>query len=504
MNFALFPEMKARGEPDGLALADARLRLTWAEFDRLANRFANLLRRHGAKPGDRVAMYLPNRAELAIAFLGALKAGVIAVPLNWRLQGPDLARVVLHCAPAVMVTQEDRADALRAAAGAGWAGHLLAAGGGPRSGTFWSQVGECGEAFATIGRQSGDIANLLYTSGTTATPKAAIHTHGMRVAVAAAMADCFRLSGRDVGLAISPMFHTSGMSVFSNALFAGCPLVLLERWDLDEFLASIERERVTFMHLITTIVVDIARAPAAKFTRDTRSLRFTWGGGHAVDPKIFEAFEQRVGGVFLQGYSRTEGGLAYNPLDPARRRFDANGYGNRNSSDIAVMDPVTQRRIADGETGEIVVRGDGVSPGYWDGDTIRSHRLYEGGWQPTGDLGSVDAEGSLHFLGRSDHMIKTGGENVYPAEVAAVLLAMPAVVDAVVMGLPDARLGHRIGALVVPGDPSLTQGDIERACRAALAGFKIPRTVAFTSALPRLGNDKIDLAACRALLLGAA
>lgn len=309
---------------------------------------------------------------------------------------------------------------------------------------------------------------------------------------------------RDRRLAISPMFHTSGMSVLSNCLFAGCTLVLLERWDLDEFLDALERERITFMHLITTIVVDIARAPGEKFTRDTRSMRFTWGGGHAVDPKIFELFEQRIGGVFLQGYSRTEGGLAYNPLDAARRRFDANGYGNRNSSDIAVMDPVTQRLCPPGAVGEIVVRGDGVSPGYWDGDMVRSRTRYDGGWQPTGDLGEVDEQGALHFLGRDDHMIKTGGENVYPAEVAAVLLAMPSVADAVVLGLPDDRLGHRVAALVVPADPALTKDGVDRACRSALAGFKIPRTVAFTAALPRLGNDKVDLAACRALLLAAA
>lgn len=499
MNFALFPEMKARSDPDGPAVVDARGRFSWAELDRLANRFANLLQVRGVRRGDRLAIYLPNRVELVIAFLGALKAGVIAVPLNWRLQGPDLARLLQHCAPSVLVTAEDKAPAL-----AGAAATVLAAGAAPRSGSFWAALEGCSVAFATLGCQGGDIANLLYTSGTTATPKAAIHTHGMRVAVAAAMADCFKLSARDRGLAISPMFHTSGMSVFSNAMFAGCPLVLLERWDLDEFLEALERERITFMHLITTIVVDITRAPEEKFTRDTRNMRFTWGGGHAVDPKIFETFERRIGGVFLQGYSRTEGGLAYNPLDASRRRFDANGYGNRNSSDIAVMDAATGRMCVPGEVGEIVVRGDGVSPGYWDGDMVRARTTYDGGWQPTGDLGEIDEQGSLHFLGRDDQMIKTGGENVYPTEVAAVLLALPAVADAVVLGLPDDRLGHRVAALVVRADPALTREAVERACRAALAGFKIPRTVAFANALPRLGNDKVDLAACRELLLAAA
>jgi acyl-CoA synthetase (AMP-forming)/AMP-acid ligase II len=258
------------------------------------------------------------------------------------------------------------------------------------------------------------------------------------------------------------------------------------------------------MHLISTVVVDIARAPASHFTRRVDTMRFTWGGGHAVDPAMLEAFEQRCGGVLLQGYSRTEGGLAYNPLDPALRRFDSHGYSNRNSAELAILDRDSQRVLPPGATGEIVVRGDGVSPGYWDGEYVRARSLYDGGWQPTGDLGTMEPDGALHFLGRFDHMIKTGGENVYPAEVSAVLLAMEEVADAVVIGLPDARLGQRVAALIVRADPALTAARVDQACRAALAGFKIPRTIAFADRLPRLGTQKVDLAACQALLEQAA
>jgi acyl-CoA synthetase (AMP-forming)/AMP-acid ligase II len=500
MNFALFLEMKARGAPDAPALSDRRHRLTWRELDDAATRFASVMRRRGLTRGDRVGFYLPNRAELPIALLGAFKAGIVAVPINWRLHGPDLARILDHCAPSCLVTTDDKAAALAGSSSP----PLLTVGEQPHSGSFWSELRAGDATCETVPCQSGDMAHLLYTSGTTGTPKAAIHTHGMRVAIAAAMADCFKLSILDVGLAISPMFHTAGISVFSNAIFAGCPLVMLEKWDLDAFLDAIERERVTFMHLISTIVVDIARAPETHFTRDTRSMRFTWGGGHNVDPAMLETFERRVGGVLLQGYSRTEGGLAYNPLDPVRRRFDAHGFANRNSAELAIVDPATQRVLAPGETGEIAVRGDGVSPGYWDGEFVRTRTPYDGGWQPTGDLGLLEESGALHFLGRYDHMIKTGGENVYPAEVSAVLLAMPEVADAVVLGLPDERLGQRIAALIVRADPALSESQIDRACRQSLASFKIPRTIAFAEQLPRLGTQKIDLAACRELLERAA
>ena len=498
MNFALFLEMRARGAPAALALADQRRRFTWGELDGLANRAANLLRRKGLARGDRLALYLPNRVELVIAMLGAMKAGVIPAPLNWRLQGPDLARLLAHCAPGLLVTTVEKADALRREHDAAI---LTVDDESGAAENFWSALDGCDERFETIGCQGSDVANLLYTSGTTAVPKAVIHTHGMRVAVAAAMADCFKLSSRDTGLAVSPLFHTSGLSVFANCIFAGCPLILLERWDIAEFLGTIERERVTFMHLIGTIVVDIARAPESLFgQRDTSSVRFVWGGGHSIDPQTFETYERRIGGVFLQGYSRTEGGLTYNLLDRARRRFDHNGFPNRNSSEVSIIDPLTQHTCPPGQIGEIVVRGDGVSPGYWDGDFVRVRPPYDGGWQPTGDLGSIDGGGALRFLGRCDHMIKSGGENVYPAEVEAVLLAMPQVADAVVLGLPDPRLGHHVAALVVPGDVSLSTNDVEQACRRVLGGFKIPRTIAFTAALPRLGTQKVDLQACRVIL----
>ena len=370
----------------------------------------------------------------------------------------------------------------------------------PRSGSFWSALARSRPSGTALPCQGSDIANLLYTSGTTSFPKAAIHTHGMRVAIGAAMADAFRLSSADVALGVSPLFHTGGFSVFANALFSGCKLVLLEKWDLEDFLTAIETERVTFMHMITTLVVDIARADPNVFQRDLASMRLTWGGGHAVDPAMFARFEERIGGVFVQGYSRTEGGLTYNPPDRATRRFDANGIANRHSCELAIVDPASQALLPADTEGEIVVRGDGVTPGYWDGAAVRLPRIVAGDWQATGDRGVLEADGTLRFLGRFDDMIKTGGENVYPNEVQAVLLKLPYVKDAVVFGVADERLGQRVSALVVANEAGVTVSRIDQACRAALPGFKIPRAIAIVEALPRLGTQKLDIVACRSLI----
>jgi len=499
MNFALFLDMKARGDPQGLAVADHRLRLNWRELEYRASQLANLLQARGLRRGYRMAIYLPNRVEVVIALLGCMKSGVIAAPLNWRLAGQELHKVLGHCAPACILTTQEKAALLQVPAGAG----VLTVDEKAGSGSFWQALQDCPGVFATVGCQAGDVASLLYTSGTTSSPKAAIHTHGMRVAVAGAMADCFELSSRDVALCLSPLFHTSGTSVFANALFAGCPLILQEKWNLEDFVRLVAEEGVTFMHLIGTLLVDIAAAPESVFEplRGRSRMRFTWGGGHAIAAEKFEVFERRIGGIFLLGYSRTEGGLTYNPLDRAARNFSDNGLPNRNSSDIAILDPATQQVCATGVTGEVCFRGDGVSPGYWDGPYLRVTPPYEGGWMPTGDSGFMDEHGRLHFLGRGDHMIKSGGENVFPEEVSAVLLKLPGVADAVVVGVPDERMGQRVGALIVRSDPALAPAAIEQACRSALAGYKIPRVIAFTDELPKLGSGKADMNACRSLLL---
>lgn len=497
MNFALFSELHARSDPLALALVDERVRLTRIELDAWSNRFANWLHASGHRAGDLVTMLLPNRAEAVIALLGAWKAGVVAVPLNWRLAGEELRRVFAHTGARAVITDEAHAVAFAAQG----ASHVLTVDAQVQGGSFWACLEEQGDRFATFQAQSGDIANLLYTSGSTSAPKAAIHTHGMRVAVAGAMADCFQLSRKDVALAVSPLFHTSGMSVTCNALFTGCPLITMEKWNLTRFVEALAREGVTFLHIIATLVVDIVRAPLETFAplQGKPRLRFTWGGGHAVTEEMLRAYEDRLGGDFLLGYGRTEGGLTYQPLGEARR-FTDNGRPNRNSSELAIFDWDTRRPCGTGEAGEICVRGDGVSPGYWDGNFIRTQRMTDG-WQHTGDNGFFDADGHLHFLGRLDFMIKTGGENVYPEEVSRALLQIDGIRDAAVFGVPDERFGERVAALVVlqESDSTLSPARIIDAARALLPGFKIPRTIVTVDDLPKLGNGKVDMAAARSI-----
>ena len=496
MNFAIFLDIKARSHPHELAVADHRLRLTWSELNQFTDQFANFLKDHQLGASHRISFLLPNRVEHVIAILGCMKAGVVGVPLNWRLAGEELRKVVTHCDASFLITTQSRSQEILAFK---TPVSMLTVEEEKQHGSFWKTIERYPSTFVTRGCQSHDVANLLYTSGTTSTPKSAIHTHGMRLSIAASMADCFQLSSKDIALAVSPLFHTSGLSVFSNALLVGCPLILLEKWDLRAFVELIAKERITFMHLIGTLLIDIANGPEDMFQplEGKRCMRFTWGGGHLINPEHFLAFEKRIGGVFSLGYARTEGGLSYNPIDLQLRGFDNNGLPNKNSSELAILHLQTHTHEPQGVIGEICFRGDGLSPGYWDGKYIRYMPLYDGGWHPTGDLGYIDEQLRLHFLGRDDNMIKSGGENVFPDEVAAVLLSIPQITDAVVLGIPNERMGATVAALVVCSDPSFSEKDIDTACRAALASYKIPRHIIFTDALPKLGSGKIDLTQCK-------
>jgi len=502
VNFANNLTLHARGEPDKPALIEGDRTISFAELDALTNRFAGLLDRHGLVAGDRVLIHAHNTVEFVVAFFGTMKHGAIAAPVNKRLKTEDLQRVVGHARPRLVVT--DRSDRDRfAGSGATVLDFDDGADGGEgggEGGSFWTGLRAQSPQRPERGAQGDEIANLLFTSGTTGMPKAAIHTHHMRHAIAGAMASRFELSRRDVGLAVSPLFHTGGLSVLCNCIHVGATCVLMPKWDPRAMLAAATGHGVTFAHFVSTLVVDITDLPDEAFSGASPRLRMTWSGGHSVDEWRLAAYERRMGGVLVQGYTRTEGGVAYHFPHPGLRSFAHNGYPCRDSSELAIHDAVSGGFCPPGVAGEIVVRGDGVSPGYWEPTGIRRPETLSGGWVRTGDAGFLDDTGALHFRGRIDHMIKSGGENVFPAEVEQAIIALPEVGNVVVVGTPDPRFGEVVSALVVPKGPGLDSEGLRGRLRDRLAGYKIPRRIRFVDELPRLGSGKVDLAQSRALL----
>lgn len=494
VNFANNLTLHARSQPEKIALVEGDRTLTYAQLDSLTSRFANYLSRQSVATSDRVLIHSFNTLEFVIALFGAMKHGAVAVPVNKRLIGEDLERLVCHAKPRIVVTDiADRDLFTRTDA------HVLDFGPGDR-GAFWAEIRQESPKWREVGAQADQIANILYTSGTTGAPKAVIHTHGMRHAVAGAMTNRFELTRSDVGLAVSPFFHTGGLSVLCNCIHIGGTCVLMSKWEPRRMLEQVTKHGVTFAHFVSTLVVDITNLSPEALIDFTPRLRMTWSGGHSVDEWRLKEYERCMGGVLVQGYSRTEGGLTYNLPDLSLRSFAHNGLPCLDSNEIGIYAAASDSFCEPGTSGEIVVRGDGISPGYWTETEIRRPETVMGDWVRTGDSGFIDAAGALHFQGRIDHVIKSGGENVFPAEVEQAIIRSHDVETVVVLATPDLRFGEVVSALVVPRNPDLTADALRSFLRDKIAGYKIPRRIRFVDVLPVLGSGKVDLARSRGML----
>lgn len=504
MNFASLLDVHARSRPSDIALYDTSegRDYTWGGLQAEVNGLGNSLVELGVRREDRVGILMYNSSDFLLAFLAAMKLGAVPVPLNVRWSRTDIEFVLedsgatlVFCGPGLVSTatfllergivncvisaDESERDVLPVA-GAFLQRDLIVAG---------------GDIFDACPRQNSDIADITYTSGSTGSPKGVIHHHGYHFANFLSLAEHCRLGNQDVGLALSPLFHQSGQMVWSIAHGLGGPLVVTPRWDVERFLASIESYQVSYMHLITTVLIDVVNNPETVTSAyDTSSVKVTLSGGGTASAEQLEQYEERVGGVLCGGYGRTEGGFCWETPVKDVRRLGRNGRPLGNNADVRIVRTETRDDVGTGETGDILMRGDGVSPGYWSRPELNSQVFDADGWMRTGDVGYWDEEGHLYFEGRRDQMIKTGGENVYPADVENTLLQMPEIAEVAVVGVPDERLSERIVALVVARDSSLTADLVKQWGRRNMTGFKRPRTVVMIKHLHRLGSQKLDYA----------
>lgn len=488
MNIVSLLDQHARNDPSAPAIVGGRAAFSYGELSQMSAAFARtLMDQHRVNPRDRVGLVLPNTVEFVVAFLGIMRLGAIPVPMNTRLRDHDLGPLLEQVHARVVVADESRATALTAF-------DLI------RADSILETLDLDAEWVPCHAQQWSDVSNIVFTSGSTSQPKAVLQTHGMHMSTGAALADFLQLSRHDATALLSPMFHVAGLTMLATALTLGCRFTLHSGWQREQALADIDAHGVTFVHLVGAVFLDILNGERAHPSgRRFAQLRHVLMGGAVVDADRLRWFEHRFGCTVIGAYGRTEGGKAW-CAPSAASRWTAHGIVNRNVCDIRIVDPATEAELAPGMSGEIRVKGDGVSAGY-DGDpSLTAAVLDAAGWMKTGDQGFIDEEGVLHFSGRADGMIKTGGENVSPQEVERALVQIPGVAEAVVVGIPHERLGQTVAALVV-GDASLHADGIQQESRNLLAGFKIPRVVKVDQALPRLASQKVDMNAVRAILI---
>ncbi|MGH8960502.1 MAG: AMP-binding protein [Jatrophihabitantaceae bacterium] len=454
----------AGSRPDALALVDTGVRLTWAELDSQSTRAALALLAAGAQPGDRVALSLRTGAQFAIAYLGALRAGLIAVPINPSSTEREVEHIVGDSGARLHLTADAVAQ-LAASAPAGEDPH----------------ADRTGEATAV----------LLYTGGTGG------QARGAMLSARALMANLDQLAAIEPPLLVAgdvlfvplPLSHVFGLNAgLGMALRVGATAVLADRFDPAATLATMAAEHVT-------AVVGVPGQYAAWLSRPDvaesfASVRFAMSGSATLTRATVDGF-RALGVVLHDGYGLTEAApvVAVNAIGAARERPRPGSVG------CPIPGVEVQLRDGDGavdeagDPGRVFVRGANLFSGYW---PLGDDGPVADGWFGTGDLAVQDADGALHLVGRSAELVVVNGFNVYPAEVEAVLAAEPGVAEVAVVGVPDERAGEAVRAYVVPTAGTVLDPDeLLAAATRSLARFKLPGTIELVSSLPHTVTGRV-------------
>lgn len=459
---------------------------SYGELREAELRCAHSLREAGIGRGDRVGMLLRNSVDYLVVYLAIARLGAISVRVNFRLTAPEIRFILEDSGSKLLLLDADLAHLVEPirdeipveAYVARTDGAEVAA---PEWATPWTEFlagsePECPAPALTL----DDPATLLYTSGTTGTPKGAIWTHGNSLWFGSIQSMKWKFGPETVALTPGPLFHAGGLeAVLLPALVSHGTAITFSSggFSLDRLL-EVGRERsVTTMLLYSFMVYDFLRKPrVAELVPETLTRIIC--GGDTVMPWVYAELEKHLSGIELvQVFGLTEGGAIATCLD--------HEFAPERPASVGRPMPLNEVRVVgpDGEelpleeVGEVHVRSPAVSPGFWERPEA-SAEVFDDGWCHTGDLGRIDAEGFLSLAGRAKDMIRSGAENIYPAEVEAVLTAAPGVADAAVVGVPDARYSEVGCAVLIAIDGEMIDLDELRAfCGERLARYKIPKHI---------------------------
>ncbi|MFZ3395366.1 FadD3 family acyl-CoA ligase [Rhodococcus sp. 7Tela_A2] len=485
---------------NGLAVVDGDTRLTFSELHDRVRDFAAALVARGFRPGDRAAIWSPNTFHWEIAALGVHWAGGVVVPVNTRYTGSEAADIVerVHAAALVVAGEflgSDRFTQLRNAAPELVLPTVvrvpLGGNDAPRDDVFeWDDFLATAtedlrtEADARANAvQPDDVADILFTSGTTGRSKGVLSAHRQTIGVADAWGDCAELSPDDNYLIINPFFHSFGYKAgFMAALLEGATVIPMAVFDTEKVMEIVSRENISVLPGAPTIYQSILDHPR-RDEYDMSTLRIAITGAAPVPVSLVERMQRELSfDAVLTAYGQTEAVVA------TMCRVDDDPVTVSTSSGRATAG--FEVRI--GEKDEILLRGPNVMLGYLDDPEATAATIDPDGWLHTGDVGVLDERGYLDITDRLKDMYISGGFNVYPAEVEAALLRVPGVHEVAVIGVRDPRMGEGGRAFVVPLDGQQpTEDDIIAYAKEKLANFKVPRSVRFVDALPRNPSGKV-------------
>ncbi len=461
---------------------------TFADVEAEAARYANLMRERGVAPGDRVAVQVEKSPRALIFYLACLRAGAVYLPLNPAYPEREVDYFLGDAEPRLVVTRPESAgDASRLCRRRG-IGEPLTLGTGD-DGTLVEASRSMPDRFDPVERAPGDLAALLYTSGTTGQPKGAMLTHANLFSNAEVLHRAWGFRAGDVLLHMLPIFHTHGLFVACHtSLLNGSPMIFCPRFDAAEACRLLPRATV-FMGVPTFYVRLLAQAGFG--AAQGANVRLFVSGSAPLLERTFEAFRERTGHAILERYGMTECGMSTsNPLDGVRR-----------AGTVGLPLPGVDLRVSGkdgapagpGEVGEIEFRGPNVFTGYWRMPEKTAEEFTADGFFRSGDLGRIDDDGYVSIVGRGKDLVISGGFNVYPKEVELLIDKLDGVAESAVIGLPHPDFGEQVTAVVVraPGAVRPTEPSVIEALKRALAGYKVPKRVFFVGELPRNAMGKV-------------
>lgn len=487
-----WPARRARIDPDRTALVEPGRSLTYAGLAGRVHRLAGALHRLGVWPGDRVAYLGVNAITVFETLFATARCGALFVPLNYRLSPAEIRYMLDDSGASVLVHSADTAE-LVAAAGGRPDGVVLAT-----DGPFEAEIAEGGPAPDTAVRLA-DPCLLLYTSGTTGRPKAAVLTHGNLTWNTVNQLAHLDVLGTDKALCIAPLFHCVGLGQITlPTLFKGGSVEPVARFDPGTILARIGEAGITSFSAVPTMLEMLCRHETWDRT-DLSSLTCVLYGGSPVAERVARAWLDR-GVRLLQGYGMTEAapGVSMATHEGTLDHPVAAGVPHF-FTDVAALGPELTPQPLNGTPAELLVRGPHVFGGYWNRPEESKASFVDGDWFRTGDVVRVDDDGWAHVVDRVKDLIISGGENVYPAEIEAVAAQLDEVDACAVVGVPDERWGEAGAAFVVvrPG-AELDEPRFRAHLEQHLARYKIPKHVQFTDSLPRNATGKIRRVELRA------
>jgi acyl-CoA synthetase (AMP-forming)/AMP-acid ligase II len=492
----------AAHRPQAVALSFEGRETTYAQFHERSNQVANALIGTGIRPGQRVAYLGKNCDRYFEMLFGAAKAGAVMTPIGWRLAPAEATSVLEDCgARVVFVGPEASAQADTAVEGLTSRPLVLAIEGAAVKGATaydsWRTVASAENPKVRI--QPGDVVLQLYTAGTTGRPKGAMLTHANLLAKQRAASKAqlawHRWTPDDVSLVAMPVGHIGGSLWGTVGLLYGAKGVIAREFDPMKVLDYIERYRISKMFMVPTALQIVVRQPRSRQV-DFGRLKYILYGASPMPLDLLRECLEVFGCGFCQQYGMTEtsGAIVYLPPED----HDPNGKPRMRAAGIPM--PGVELKIVDAQgaslspntVGEVVTRSSSNMAGYWHMPEATAATLDSQGWLRTGDAGYLDEDGYLYIHDRVKDMIISGGENIYPAEVENAIYGHPSVAEVAVIGVPDARWGEAVKAVVVllPG-ASANVPDILSFARARIAAFKLPKSIDFVEALPRNAAGKI-------------